>query len=70
MKIWHDDLGIAEDDYEMKVRPTGLLWKSEPGHWQVSADDAVIAADGYNQYAYLALSKWFRTIELLMLAGF
>lgn len=69
MKIWHDDLGVEKEPYELRVRPTGLVWASEPGHWQVTGGDAAVAAEG-NWPEVAALSGWFETIWLLMSAGF
>ena len=69
MKIWHDDLGVETEPHELRVRPTGFVWASEPGHWQVTGGDAAVAAEG-NWPEVAALSGWFATIWLLMSAGF
>jgi hypothetical protein len=70
MQIWHDDLGIEDDQHEMQVKPSGLFWKSQPEHWRVFGSDASVAALGGDGYGYFELCDWFKTVELLMLAGF
>ena len=72
MQIWHDDLGIESDPHEMRVQPEDCVapWVRNGMPWRVSGADAAIASRGESEYGFMNLCNWFRTIELVMLAGF
>lgn len=67
MQIWHDDLGLAEDHYEMKVL-FPYAFGTEPVMSNVSRGDVAVAAmDAFDWNMY---AEFFRTVRLLLLAGF
>ena len=69
MKIWHDDLGVEDDPHELMIAPTftdSFSWQ----FWGVTGGDAAVASGGEHSYKMLSLAEWFRTVHMLMLAGF
>jgi hypothetical protein len=69
MQIWFDDLGIQDDTAEICVLLTHP-YKAFSEFSRVTSGDTAVASLGESGYSFRFCDDYFRTIHLLMLAGF
>ncbi len=70
MQIWHDDLGIQNDQYETQVLFRFKMASKAQVYGTVSRADCAVASQGESCFAFSAYSEWYRTVRDLMLHGF
>lgn len=69
MQVWFDDLGIHDDTKEICVLLTHP-YKAFSEFSRVTSGDTAVASLGESEYGFRFCNEYFRTIYLLMLAGF
>ncbi len=69
MKIWHDDLGLQDDQHEMKVLYQSEYFPHLPVWSTVTRGDCAVCAMGPSAWGGV-FPAFFSTVYDLMLIGF